>query len=150
MALLEVEITDSLKECLSLSYFKSYWTFGTVSVKQQQCVITIEDEVVFAVDVPIHEAKYILCEEVLDDWYVVLHSDVQGSCVISVKERKLLQHCEGTIEVFVDDYMNAGHEQVVFVFNSNNNDISNNNKNNNDNNDNKPKFHPTKQQQHFV
>ena len=116
MATLNVELTNVMKNCLALSYSQSHWFSVEISCIDKNCIITVEGIVIFCLGVPIEEPDYIICEDINDDSVIILHSKTQESCVLSLKEKKILDHCKEVKEVFVDDYVNIGHDQVIFIF----------------------------------
>ena len=111
----KVLLTSHMKRCLP--YVQSDWIWVDVLCTQNKlCTLMVNDFIIFCCEIPFDDVSDITSEKLLNDWFILIQSQNNGCCVISLLQKKVLDYWKYGKEIFIDDYVNVGHDQLIVVF----------------------------------
>lgn len=118
-----MSVSKRLKMSRSLKTFfpkiESNENFETIEIactETGKLFIKNGDFVLFYCDTRVESIEQITCELFHQDLIILLLSAQKESCVVSIKQQKVLGQWEHSCSIYVDDWQHIGHEQVVVIF----------------------------------
>ena len=118
-----MSVSKRLKMSRSLKTFfpkiESNENFETIEIactETGKLVIKNGDSVLFYCDTRVENIEQITCELFHRDLIILLLSTQKESCVVSIKQQKVLGQWQHSCDIYIDDWQHIGHEQVVVIF----------------------------------
>lgn len=106
-----------MKDVLGLKTNLHHNSITIKTTENRQCIILIGEFIMFCCEIPFCNVSNINLEQFKKDYFVLIESSENlGCCLLSLGQKKLLKHWPTGQHIFIDDYVNIGHDQVIVTF----------------------------------